>query len=433
MLRTTSSLTHGQALVEAGRCLGCHQAPCASTCPVHVDVPGFIQRFREENLAGASELIYGACALGQVCGNACPTSVLCEGACVLPGLGQPAVRIGALQAHVTAAWQPPEPFEPRAHPMRAGTAAVVGAGPAGLGCAVELHRRGHTVHVFERRGEAGGMVSRVIPAHRLPGEAVALDLSRLLASGIQFNFNQAVDALLAQRMLADYDAVFLAAGMSGAQDMQLAGLPAAGVHQALDLLASARRAEPLNLGQRVVVIGAGNVALDAAVVARRGGAQVIVLYRRSKDEMPGWESEYLEACQLGVEFRWLSVAQEALSRGGRLSGLRVQPMRFSSQMAGGRRWVEPDPAQPPYELACDGLVLALGQALEAESAAAFGLPLSGGLIQTSPGSSRSAVRKVFAAGEAVSGGSTIVACLAAGKAAAAEIDAWLGEEGGAHD
>ncbi|HZW03234.1 MAG TPA: FAD-dependent oxidoreductase, partial [Anaerolineaceae bacterium] len=267
---------------------------------------------------------------------------------------------------------------------------------------------------------------------------VELDLQRLAGSGVQFHFDLTVDADAARWLLADFDAVFLGLGLNGEQRLAVPGSDAAGVFSALDLLTAAR---PVQHGEKglsfcgktVVVVGGGNVALDAAVVSKRlGAAQVIVLYRRGKDEMPAWESEYLEACSLGVEFRWLSVVQQVLCQAGRAASVQVGRTRYVKEATGDRRWVEADPAQPVYEQRCDIVVLALGQRLDADFLPAFGLPAGEGLLAVELGSFQTRRPGVFAGGEAVSGGATIVACVSAGMAAGREIHAWLAAGGKRH-
>lgn len=428
MIRTYTPMNNSHAMVEAQRCLGCYQAPCQQACPAHVDVPGFIRRFKEENLAGAAELIYSACPLGNICGQACPTGDLCEKACVLSDMGQAPIRIGSLQALITSTCHPGEkPFSPPTGKR----VAVVGAGPAGLGCAVQLNRQGIEVHVYESHQTPGGLVARVIPAHRLPQSTVEIDLERLKNSGIQIHFSTPVDASLTDELLKQFDAVFVGTGLTSEVQPELAQGSASGIFSALPVLEAARSGRLTGLGQRVIVVGGGNVALDAAVVAKRSGVeQVILLYRRGKSEMPGWESEYLEACELGVEFRWLSVVQKIITQPSshgseQVTGVEVTRMRYSPQTKNGRRWVELDPSQSPYFQSCDAVVFAMGQTLDPKMAQAFGISIQQGLFAAEPSTYQTSTPRIFAAGEAVTGGSTIIASLSAGMAAARSIHEFL--------
>jgi len=436
MLRTTTNFGFSQALVEAQRCLGCYQAPCTQACPTGVDIPGFIRRFREDNLKGASELIYESCPLGCTCGTACPTSVLCEGACVLTQLGQTPIHIGSLQAFITSSFPGKEKSLNESFARRV---AVIGAGPAGIGCAVQLNRLGIQTDVFERSSHPGGMVTRVIPAHRLPAEPMGVDLSRLENSGIKFHYSQEFSPEKIQEILSQYNAVFAGIGLAGENQPDISGLHANGVYSALNFLEQARSASlgdgsAPQLGKRVLVVGGGNVALDAAVVAKlQGSEQVMVIYRRSKQEMPGWESEYLEACGLGVEFRWLSVIDEIKTSQNQIQAVKIGQMRFVSSSEGGRRWVEKDPETPAYWIPCDSLIFALGQTLELGVTEMFGFAKENTLIPVNTGSCQTAIPGLFAAGEAVSGGSTIVASMRAGMTAAQEIAQFLQvKHGGKH-
>ncbi|NPV56178.1 MAG: FAD-dependent oxidoreductase [Anaerolineae bacterium] len=428
-MRTTRSISHSEAIAESRRCLGCYDAPCRQACPAKVNIPEFITRIREDAIQGAGELLYEACPLAATCGLACPTTTLCEGACVLQGIGQPPVRIGSLQTFAAMQYRGNDDEVGSGNGCRV---AVVGAGPSSLGCAVALRRQGHTVDVYERGGDLGGLVGRVIPAHRLPQEAVDFDLERLQRLGITFYFQQNIGNAEAESLLADYDAVFLGVGLSGVNELDMPGSGLAGVISAMDFLAQARRhyrgeAEKPETGRRVAVIGGGNVALDAAVMAKHLGAErVMVLYRRGIDEMPGWRSEYSEAASLGVEFRWLSVIDEFLQAGGRVRGVTVRGMRYSAGKGDGRRGVEADPDAPLYELPLDQVIPALGQSLDEGIADCFGIErAANGTLMTGEGGWRTSKPGLFAAGECVNGGSTIVACLAEGMAAGRLIHEWL--------
>jgi dihydropyrimidine dehydrogenase (NAD+) subunit PreT len=428
--RNDKKLNRSQALWEARRCLGCHNAPCVDACPARVPIPDFIRRISEDNLPGASQLIYNACPLGNVCGTACPTAELCEGSCVLLPLGESAVRIGALQAYATEHAPLMEvknviPTAPRG--------AVIGGGPAGLGAAVQLNRLGVEVDLYERQDHFGGQAGTVIPVHHLPQPVVNHDLLRIQAGGIRFYKNNDVNEETIREIMAKYHAVILAVGQQANPDAGIAGTESQGVFSALDFLAKARAANtdegtiPL-LGSTVVVIGGGNVALDAAAVAKRSGAmRVIVLYRRGLEEMPAWEYEYIEACELGVEFRWFSVAEQITSQNGKVSGVTVRTMRYSSKMKDGRRWVEVDPKKKPVFLDCNAVILGIGQASEMELPRALGVGENKGLVTVN--GYQTANPKVFAAGEIMSGGSSIVASMASGMKAAREAHAWMVREG----
>lgn len=428
--RAFHPFTPGQAMVEADRCLGCYEGPCMKACPAHVNIPGFIKRFRDGNIEGASELIYNACPLGATCGTACPTQSYCEGSCVLPGMGQHAIRVGALQAFIAQQSQKPEIPAIAPKPQKI---AVIGGGPSGLGCAVQLVRLGYRPHLFEKRTSIGGLVDQVIPLHRLPKEPVEFDIQRIMSSGIEFHLGKEILPQDVEDLEKEYDAIFLGIGLGDSKATPEYETDTEGVLQALDFLESDRlsrlgNAKPCEIGKKVVVVGGGNVALDAAVVAKKAGAdRVIVLYRRSKDEMPGWESEYLEAATLGIEFRWMSIVQDVLSEQGKLKGVVVRGMQFDSQSNDGRRQVRIDPGSRPYELNCDSLIVAVGQSLDTQIPEAFGLDISNqGTISLPAPEERKG--KIFSAGEAVTGSGTIIHSLSQGMSAGQKIHAWLESE-----
>ena len=430
-MRNSSMLKRSEALVEARRCLGCFESPCTQACPAHVDIPGFIKRLREDNMDGAGDLIYESCPLSYVCGLACPTPDLCEGACTLNKLGQTPIRIGALQAYVASNCELLENHDDNG---KGKAVAVIGAGPSGLGCAIQLRRMGFEVEVFEKSNSIGGLVDRVIPSYRLPSTAVIQDVNRLKEAGIKFHLRVEIDEENARILLEDFNAIFIGTGLSVDKEYRVEGMDkeAEGILSALGYLEHARkyeegRADLPQLGNQVIVIGGGNVALDAAILAKRlGSEQVIVLYRRSRDEMPGWESEYLEAARLGVEFRWLSSVNAVTIKKKKLQSVTVQRMKFTQNKKGGRRWVERNEAVPTYQLSCDSLIYALGQELDSSVADYFGVEtLDKQRIQVDHSSFQTNVPKIFAAGEAVSGGSTIVDSMSQGMAAGRSIGRWL--------
>ncbi len=424
-------ISHGQATIEARRCLRCYDAPCTQACPVHIDVPGFITRLAEGNLAGSCQLLVEPNPLAATCGLVCPTMNLCEGACVLPRMGQSPIRIGALQFFVAASACS---GEAPAAVQAPGNIAVIGGGPSGLSCAVALRRMGHRVSLFESTGSLGGLMQEAVPPHRLPDWVVGEDLGRLEPLGIDIHLNSHVDEVTAKEIREKYDAIYVAIGMGKTRRLAVPGSNQEGVLPAMDYLRQVRaseagRAAAPDRSATVLVLGGGNVALDAAIVARRRGAErVIVLYRRTIEEMPGWRSEYMEATGLGIEFRWLTTVSKVLGQDGRIQAVEVQPMRLDRAQADGRRGVIPDAEGARYVIACDVLLLALGQELDMSVAAAFPLSVTqGGMIAIQSGNAQTSLAKVFAGGDAVSGSGTIVHAVAQGMAAAREIDAWLCE------
>jgi glutamate synthase (NADPH/NADH) small chain len=424
------SIDLSQALFEASRCLFCYDAPCMEACPVHINIPGFIKRLAEQNFAGSVELLFEANPLATVCGLVCPTEDLCEGACVLPAVGQQPIRIGALQYFVASRFQEPE-LEPPSDVT--GHIAVIGGGPSGIGCAVTLRRLGYAVDIFEREEELGGLVNQVIPGYRLPQEVVDQDLERLPEMGISLHSEEELTSERIAGLADQYDAIFLGVGMGVEPEFVAPGTDLPGVMQALEFLRGARehaqgQAPTPELGKCVVVIGGGNVAMDAAVTAKHLGMErVIVSYRRSLEEMPAWYSEYMEAVAIGVEFRWLTTVK-AIQGEGHVESVKIQPMRRTELGADDRRQVEPDPDAPTYEMPCTTVILALGQALDFQLAESLDLTIAAGrTIETDPETFQTNRPKFFAAGEAITGGSTVVNSLAQGMAAGRAIHQWLSE------
>ena len=426
-------MNHSQALVEAQRCLYCFDAPCTQACPVRIDVPGFIKRLAEQNYAGSGQLLFAANPLATTCGAVCPTADLCEGACVLRGLGQRPIRIGALQYLVASQFQAVPLAGVEGFPYRV---AIIGGGPSGLGCAATLRRLGCTTSIYERTPLLGGLANRVIPAYRLPQGTVEHDVALLEQLDLDCHLQSEIDRSALEGLLRKHDAIFLGIGLSGCRGLAVPGGELAGVVQAIEFLGQVRafhqgKAARPEIGETVVVIGGGNVALDAAVTAKLLGAeQVLVLYRRSMEEMPAWSSEYVTAASVGVEFRWLSKVEAIQGDDRRVQAVQVQPMRRTGAQSNGRRGVEADSRGLPYLLRCDTVLLALGQVLDSELAEALALPLTQeGTLQVDPVTYQTGNPKVFAGGETVSGAATVVSSLAVGMTAGRAIHRWLPEQG----
>lgn len=418
-----------KAVREAERCLGCYDAPCTAACPTHIDVPRFISRLRTGNLEGAYETLASANVLPAICGLVCPTEYLCEGACVLTRLYGRPVRIGDLQYFVCKEAQAVEAC-PVEKPARV---AVVGGGPAGIACAATLRRLGYVVDLYDRHERLGGLAGYSIPNYRLPDQAIAAETRRLAGAGINLRLGAKVDASHLSRMIAEYDAVFLGVGLGVGKMPDMPGLELGGVWSALDYLEAVRRAgrgEGLSpdISGRVVVVGGGNVAVDAACVASvEGAAEVLVLYRRTVNEMPAWESEYQDAASMGVQFCWLTGVSEVIGEQGRVRGVRAYRMQLAGEDESGRRAVRPIP-QTDEIIPCDYVIMAVGQALELEDLQKLGLEVNpNGTLRVDPTTRQTARPGVFAGGDAIRGGNYVVQAVADGIQAASAIDRYISE------
>lgn len=398
-----------QALAEAGRCLFCHDAPCVKRCPAGIDIPGFIRRLAQRNFVGAARIIRRSNPLGGVCARVCPVAGLCEGGCTSSGLSEP-IAIGALQRFacdqelargLKACSVPAAPTGKRV--------AIVGAGPAGLAAAGALSAAGHQVTVFDRRGEPGGLMLSAIPRYRLP-EAIAKAEIDLALGGVEFVAGVEVGKSISlQNLVTGYDAVLLAPGLGAPERPAIVGSDAAGVHSAYDFLEDCGHATTYNhsLG-RVVVIGGGNVAIDAACVAlRQGAASAVIAYRRSRDEMPAWDEDVSFAEEEGVEFRFLLSPAEILAHHGRATAVGFTSMALGEPDSTGRRSPMPS-GEPDVTIHADTVLMAVGQrpnALLSDAAASL------------PG--------VFVAGDAANGGATVVQAVSEGMREAANICDYL--------
>ena len=423
-----------QARAESMRCLlcggPCVPAPCTVACPANVDVPAFVEAVGRGHPAAGGEIVLDANPLGATCARVCPTEVLCEAACVLLHEGQRAVDIARLQRyavdHALAADPAPAPAVARASRR----VTVIGAGPAGMASAAELVRRGYRVTVVDERPESGGLVRYAIAPYRQMNDPLPRERRRLERMGVVFRLAAPIDAPARLREVeAESDAIVLAVGMGEDAPAGCENEDLPGVWPSLRFVGAIKAGTLPPVGERVVVVGGGNTAMDMARECLRLGARdVTVLYRRTEAEMPAFRHEVEEAKAEGVRFAWLTAPVRFVGS-KRLRAVECQSMRLGEPDASGRRRPEPVPGAT-FAFEADSAILAIGQ----RPRAAFlgwiqGLVLDGSRILCDPATGRTGNPLYFAAGDAVNGGDTVVEAVRTAKQAAEAIDAWLATEG----
>jgi dihydropyrimidine dehydrogenase (NAD+) subunit PreT len=353
-------LTENAAAVESDRCLFCYDAPCTHACPTHIDIPGFIKRIASGNLQGSAQVIFASNLLGATCARVCPVQELCEGACVLGSDHKP-IAIGRLQRHAMDFARAHHVIPSRLGDQTNRRVAVIGAGPAGLSCAGELARRGHSVTIFEKRSKPGGLSTYGIIGLREPME-IALEEARMIQElGVEIQIDRELGKDISLPELQRYfDAVVLSAGLGHTPQLGIDGEDA--IIDGLEYIeASKTGQEQLKIGQNVLVIGAGNTAIDCATIARRlGGGQVTMVYRRTEREMTCYEHEYRFAREEGIEFRFLTQPSRVLLNNRRPAGLECLRVELGAPDSSGR----PAPsavAGSEFVLKADQIVKAVGQ------------------------------------------------------------------------
>ena len=409
-------LTGDAALLEANKCLYCYDAPCTIACPTHIDVPSFIKKIASGNLRGSARVILDANPMGHSCARACPVEVLCEGACVLNDRDEQPIKIALLQRHSTD-WALTNNYQPfTAGPARKQKVAVVGAGPAGLSCARDLRRFGYGVTVFEARDTPGGLNSFGIAEYKMRTPIALAEVKMVLDLGVELKTGVRVGQHVTMDQLKkDFDAVFVAIGLGDTRTLGIPGEDLAGVTDALTFIEylKSHPHSKTRIGRHVVVVGAGNTAIDAATQARRLGAErVTVVYRRGAEDMSAYDYEYALAKKDGCEFRFHTVPKRVLGSGS-VSGLECVRSEQGTSGADGKRAFK-EVAGSTYVIECDTIFRALGQTPRAELAKSFGLRLDGArLVSDDP--------RVLVGGDCGSGGAEIVNAAADGVAAAKRI------------
>jgi len=353
-------LSDHEAVVEAHRCLYCYDAPCTQACPTHIDIPRFIKKIATGNLVGSARTILESNLMGATCARVCPVEELCEGACVLGAEHKP-IMIGRLQRYATdyVYQRGIDVFKPGVPTGK--KVAVIGAGPAGLTCAGELAKLGHSVTVFEKRELPNGLSTYGIIVLREPVEVALAEAEMVKRLGVEIKTQMELGQNLSwEEVSNNFDAVFLSVGLGAVPPL---GIP--GEEFIVDGLGyietSKMNPGALHVGREVVVIGAGNTAVDCATIAKRLGAErVTMVYRRTQKEMTAYPHEFEFAKKEGIEFRFLTQPVEVLVQDGKVTGLRCVRMQLGAPDATGRPAPVPVPGSE-FVLPCDQVVKAIGQ------------------------------------------------------------------------
>jgi len=428
-----AGLTPGEAIAEAERCLQCKKPLCVKGCPVCIDIPAFIHKVAEGDFRGAARALKEQNMLPAICGRVCPQETQCEGACVL-GIKETPIRIGALERFV-ADWERQNGIElPETARPTGKRVAVVGSGPAGLTAAAELARAGHAVTIFESLHEAGGVLTYGIPAFRLPDDVVRAEIDQVLDLGVRLKKNYLVGRSISVDDLLGYDAVFLATGAGLPAFMGIPGENYNGVYSANEFLTRVNLMHadafpefdtPVLHGGRVAVIGGGNVAMDAARVARRMGARVFLVYRRREEDMPARKAEVLHAKEEGIEFFTCTNPTRILGEGGCVFGLECVEMSLCDLDASGRPSPEPIPGSE-FTLDVDMVIQAIGTGpnpLLVSLIPGLERGRRGNVVVDKNG--RTSIPHVYAGGDIATGAATVIEAMGSAKKAAAAIDAML--------
>ena len=428
--------TKEQAIDEAQRCLNCKKKPCVTGCPVQIDIPAFIEQVAKGEFEEAYKIITKSSSLPAVCGRVCPQESQCESKCVRGVKGEP-VAIGRLERFV-ADWHNANVNELPEMPARNGhKVAVVGSGPSGLTCAGDLAKKGYDVTVYEAFHLAGGVLVYGIPEFRLPKAIVQKEIDTLKALGVKIETNVIVGkSITIDELMKEegFEAVFVGSGAGLPRFMNIPGESLKGVYSANEFLTRMNLMKaytddsqtPVMKAAKVAVVGGGNVAMDAARWAKRLGADVTIVYRRTEKELPARAEEVEHAKEEGIVFKMLTNPVEILgTEDGWVKAMRCQEMKLSEPDASGR--AKPIPVEGSFfDLDVDCVIMSIGTSpnpLIKDTTEGLDTQKWGGIIADENG--LTSKEGVYAGGDAVTGAATVILAMGAGKTAAAGIDEYI--------
>ena len=429
--------TEEMAINEAQRCLNCKNKPCVSGCPVNVRIPEFVAKVAEGDFAGAYEVITSTNSLPAICGRVCPQESQCEGKCVRGIKGEP-VGVGRLERFV-ADWHREHIGNDKVEkiPSNGKKVAIVGAGPAGLTAAGDLVNKGYDVTVYESLHKEGGVLVYGIPEFRLPKDIAAYEIDTLRKKGVKFYHNVVIGRSLDVQDLFDegYDSVFVGTGAGLPKFMNIEGENLVGVYSANEYLTRINLMKgyldeydtPIKKHKQVAVVGGGNVAMDAARCAKRMGADVHIIYRRGRDEMPARAEEIEHAEEEGIKFHLLNNPVRILGdEKNYVTKIECIKMELGEPDASGRR--RPVAVEgSEFTIDVDGVIMALGTSLNTlivDTTENLDANERGG-IKIDEETGACTREGVFAGGDAVTGAATVIRAMGAGKLAAAHMDEYM--------
>ncbi len=428
--------TAEMAIDEANRCLHCKHRPCVSGCPVQVDIPEFIEEVKNGRFEEAYQIIARSSSLPAVCGRVCPQETQCEQKCVRGIKGEP-VAIGRLErfvadyhnAHCTDA-----PVKPESNGHKV---AIIGSGPSGLACAGDLAKKGYDVTIYEALHLAGGVLAYGIPEFRLPKSIVQKEIDGLKALGVKVETNVVIGKTISIDELKEefgYETIFIGSGAGLPKFMNIPGENLNGVYSANEFLTRINLMKayldesktPIMHPKKAVVVGGGNVAMDAARCAKRLGADVTIVYRRTKDELPARAEEVEHAEEEGIKFAFLNNPVEVVGENGWVKSVKCQQMELSEPDESGRR--KPVPVEGVFnDIECDCMIMSIGTSpnpLIKSTTEGLDTQKWGGIIADEV-TGLTSREGVYAGGDAVTGAATVILAMGAGKAAAKAMDEYM--------